>query len=864
MKYILKDYQSDAVQEVLRNLADARIFFHDRSRESQFSLTATTGAGKTVMAAGVIEALFYGDEAFDWEPDPTAVILWFSDDPALNEQTRFRLMEASDRIVHSDLVVVQHPFAVEKFAAGKVYFLNTGKLTKSSLLTRGYEAGDEENQFEMMRVSTTPDLQAYTIWDTIRNTIENSRLTLYMVLDEAHRGFGTKPSTDKPTIVKRLINGQGDVPPMPVVWGVSATVQRFEDAMRTAEVSANRLGLPKIIVDPIRVQESGLLKDDIVLDIPAESGKFDTVLLGRATRKIVEVTRAWAEYAAEQPDTVPVVPLMVLQSSNTPDPAMLARALDTIFAEWSDLPANAVAHVLGEHTTQQWGGYRVPHISPERVQDATQVRVLIAKDAISTGWDCPRAEVLISFRAAKDATHITQLLGRMIRTPLARRIPGDNRLNSVDCILPFFDHKTATNVVKVLTGVLEDFPDGAGGRRVLIEPQEMTPNSVIEEAIWEALETLPSQSLPKRGAKPVKRLTALAQALAMDGLRPDAGKDAHKELHAVIDGLGARYKDEVDAAVTEVWTVHGETVTGHAGAESLSYSRFAETADDRSIQDAFREAARAFSPDLAGTYVDHIAGPDAPNADDDGLRDAYVKTAALALVPEVREELEREADRLTRGWLDRYRVDIKALSDERQAVYNDVRAMSTEPQRLAVTRPRNRIEETARQDDDGNKHPLPARKRHLLADEHGDFPVGSLNEWELDVLDKELGRTSTVAWYRNPARASQDSLGVAYTDTSGDWRTLRPDFLFFRQGDGKVEVSLVDPHSHHLADALPKLRGLAAFTQTYENEFHRIEAVAKIGDTLRVLDMTDPKVRDAVAKAPDAKTLYESGIAGNY
>jgi type III restriction enzyme len=45
---------------------------------------------------------------------------------------------------------------------------------------------------------------------------------------------------------------------------------------------------------------------------------------------------------------------------------------------------------------------------------------------------------------------------------------------------------------------------------------------------------------------------------------------------------------------------------------------------------------------------------------------------------------------------------------------------------------------------------------------------------------------------------------------------------------------------------------------------HGIEAVAKIGDTLRVLDMTNPKVRDAVAKAADAKTLYESGIAGNY
>ena len=84
------------------------------------------------------------------------------------------------------------------------------------------------------------------------------------------------------------------------------------------------------------------------------------------------------------------------------------------------------------------------------------MRVLVAKDAISTGWDCPRAEVLVSFRPAKDHTHITQLLGRMVRNPLARRVPGDERLNSVDCILPFFDRTTAGNVVKFLTGQIDE------------------------------------------------------------------------------------------------------------------------------------------------------------------------------------------------------------------------------------------------------------------------------------------------------------------------------------------------------------------------------------------------------------------------
>src|SRR5205807_5351655 len=129
-------------------------------------------------------------------------------------------------------------------------------------------------------------------------------------------------------------------------------------------------------------------------------------------------------------------------------------ALATIRDAWPDLPHDAIAHVFGEHTPFELGGDVIPYVSPETVQDRSHVRVLLAKDAISTGWDCPRAEVLVSFRPAADRTHITQLLGRMVRSPLARRVPGDERLNAVDCILPFFDRTTAVKVVRFLTGEL--------------------------------------------------------------------------------------------------------------------------------------------------------------------------------------------------------------------------------------------------------------------------------------------------------------------------------------------------------------------------------------------------------------------------
>ena len=70
MRYTLKDYQSEAVRDVLRNLDQARDMYHRYGSKTQFSLTATTGAGKTVMAAAVIEALFFGNDEFDFEADP--------------------------------------------------------------------------------------------------------------------------------------------------------------------------------------------------------------------------------------------------------------------------------------------------------------------------------------------------------------------------------------------------------------------------------------------------------------------------------------------------------------------------------------------------------------------------------------------------------------------------------------------------------------------------------------------------------------------------------------------------------------------------------------------------------------------------
>ncbi|HYG12011.1 MAG TPA: DEAD/DEAH box helicase family protein [Pyrinomonadaceae bacterium] len=853
MKFTLHDYQNKAVRDVLNNLRKARKRWREDGDRHAFSLTAVTGAGKTVMAAAVFEALFHGDDILEFDADPGAVVIWFSDDPSLNEQTRFRLMESSDRLQHTDLVVVENTFNRASFNPGKIYFLNTQKLGKKSLLVRGFDGDEDGSVFPEMR----PDMRSHTIWDTIRNTVEDSALTLYLVLDEAHRGMGGE-NREKSTIVSRLINGERGVPGIPVVWGISATVDRFNKAMDGAH---NRSTLPPVTVDTALVQESGLLKDTIVLDIPDEAGNFDTVLVRRATDKLRECTKEWADYAHQQQTGETVLPLMVLQVPNTPSHNDIGRTLDTIFQQWPELEETTVAHVFGEHTTQTFGKYSVPYIQPQRVQDDTWVRVLIAKDAISTGWDCPRAEVMVSFRPANDRTYIAQLLGRMVRTPLARRIPGSDRLNSVDCLLPKFNKETVEAVVKALRDGGGDTPPTG---RILINPKEMKPNPAAPETVWEKFVSLPSQTRPQRGAKPAIRLTALAHELASDGLLSGAGGKAHAAMHKMLDDFIAEREQAFAEKRAAVMTVEGRTIIADLKTGKMKDGQFQADADDAVVGDAYRRTARIISPDIARTYTMERAKrkPEAEDDLDDALIEAREDVAALHLLENLQILFDAEAKKLSDAWFAEYREQIKVLPDDRQEAYRQITALSAEPQDVDLARPVSRFEPTKAREADGSEMDIPAYKQHLLCDEEGFYPA-ELGDWERQVLSAELKRNGFRFWYRNPNRPSQDSLGIAYVE-GDDTKVIRPDFIFFAEDDGEIVADIVDPHGFHLADALSKLKGLARYAETHGHIYRRIEAVAKAGNILRMLNLASADVRQAVIEAESAEAVYKSAVAGDY
>ena len=212
----------------------------------------------------------------------------------------------------------------------------------------------------------------------------------------------------------------------------------------------------------------------------------------------------------------------------------------------------------------------------------------------------------------------------MVRTPLARRIPGNERLNAVDCVLPYFNTKTVEAVVTALLADGDEDGGGFEGRRVLVNPVEMAPNPDVPSEVWDKFLSLPSQAKPRKDVRQVKRLTSLAHELAFDSLLPGAGKKAHAQMRRALDAARSLYVEQIATSHSTVLEVLGKTLQTDVDAKDMSFDDFVEAADFAVVEDAYRYAARILSPDLARSYSEYLAEQaTGGKITEDALIDAY-------------------------------------------------------------------------------------------------------------------------------------------------------------------------------------------------------------------------------------------------
>lgn len=434
MKAELFPFQKRALSELRMKSAEA-VYRYGRSHSKQVvSFTAPTGAGKTIIMAALIESIFFGDEVYPEQPE--AIIVWLSDSPQLNEQSKDKIDLKADKIRLGQCVTVQDDsFDQEMFDDGHIYFLNTQKLGKSSNLTKH------------------TDNRQYTIWETLANTARDKSDRLYFIIDEAHRGMQGREAGRATTIMQKFLKGSPSdgIEAMPVVIGMSATSARFN-----ALVQGIASDTQYVVVTTDEVRASGLLKDRIVISYPEEnSGNKDMAVLQAAADEWEDKWDHWYQYCYEQHYAY-VNPILVIQVQNATSSSISATDLDDCVQKIEErtgirFQEGEVVHTFGDaNNVIRINGLNVPYVTPSAIAEDKRIRVVFFKESLSTGWDCPRAETMMSFRHATDATYIAQLLGRMIRTPMQMHIQVDETLNDVHLYLPYFNSDTVKEVVEEL------------------------------------------------------------------------------------------------------------------------------------------------------------------------------------------------------------------------------------------------------------------------------------------------------------------------------------------------------------------------------------------------------------------------------
>lgn len=434
MKTELFPFQKKALTNLRMQTAEALGSYRRTHSPQVVSFTAPTGAGKTIIMAGLIESIYFGDEVY---PDQqNAIFVWLSDSPQLNEQSRQKIDLKADKIrLDQCVTITEDSFDREVLEDGHIYFLNTQKLGKSSNLTKH------------------SDSRQYTIWETLANTVREKSDRLYIVIDEAHRGMQGREAGRATTIMQKFLKGSPEdrLNSMPVVIGMSATSERFN---RLVEGTTSTIH--KVVVSADEVRASGLLKDRIVITYPEEhSINKDMAVLQAAADDWKQKWDHWTQYCREQHYAY-VNPILVIQVLNSTGNQVSDTDLDDCLKKIEErtgfrFSAGEVVHTFGQTTaTISINGVDVRYEEPSRISEDRNIKVVFFKENLSTGWDCPRAETMMSFRRAKDATYIAQLLGRMVRTPMQMRIQVDEVLNDVHLYLPYFDANTVKEVVEAL------------------------------------------------------------------------------------------------------------------------------------------------------------------------------------------------------------------------------------------------------------------------------------------------------------------------------------------------------------------------------------------------------------------------------
>src|SRR5699024_5527588 len=230
----------------------------------------------------------------------------------------------------------------------------------------------------------------------------------------------------------------------------------------------------------------------------------------------------------------------------------------------------------------------------------------------TTGWDCPRAEVLVSFQGKDSYTEIAQLIGRLVRTPLAKRIDGgDDRLNEVVAYLPGFRTEHVVRVVNALT------EDETVQTEILIAPEACGRSKSVPGELFDLLDTLPSYKRPKGSHRTrTAQLMDLAVALNEHVGVKFAPSKARSWIVDQMRAADSQREDEIDQKVADILDLSvGTTVVGYGRAIMIAEEQREVATSERVLDGYYNKAVRLLPDGAAAWYYNDLCDRDYDEVD---------------------------------------------------------------------------------------------------------------------------------------------------------------------------------------------------------------------------------------------------------
>ena len=341
----------------------------------QVVLKAPTGAGKTVMASEMLATLTEELQSRSDLPFRQVAFIWIAPNK-LHQQSYFKMKNfftetkllkpvMFDELDQSDGIIHQ----------GEVLFVNWESInSKNNLIVRDNEQG-------------------LSIYDIARKTREEN-IPIIVVIDEEHL-FWTK-TADKSKAVLEKINAKVEI-------RISATPKT------KAEYLVN--------IDRQEVIREEMIKEGVLLNPDVTSGYANDIalnehLINKALEKRQQIADAYKK------EGVNINPLLLIQLPNDTTDAMTAD--DTKIMEQVVQYLDVMQGInTDNHRLAIWLSKQKTNLEDiERNDNLTEV--LLFKQAIALGWDCPMAAVLLIFRKLTSDTFTVQTVGRILRMPEQR------------------------------------------------------------------------------------------------------------------------------------------------------------------------------------------------------------------------------------------------------------------------------------------------------------------------------------------------------------------------------------------------------------------------------------------------------------